>query len=328
MNLARLSRKTIDREADKSLPQARGYSESSGEGFEHHRSQHRSQQHGKSPQHTKSTAERHHDISIKNTAKHGTDKSARKNETGKRNVEEKSSQHNGKSSTSKTSKKKAEEPIESISTASPPKTSKKTTSNAGKQETRKDTSDSPKPSPRKTRLRSRTIDVPTVAARSTTSNVFVAKQINADSDSPKPEKRSRLRLKLPQMDGAHDVGKRKPRTKAVVKKSDDSSDEASSGSDFQPTSPKRSRSKVNLNRSKSKSKSTLNKSTTNSKKSIDRRVFSSEDETTIGDNTNSMDFWIEAYAEKEKKWIAIDPVKRKVDCVDFVRVSTRICRFS
>lgn len=65
-----------------------------------------------------------------------------------------------------------------------------------------------------------------------------------------------------------------------------------------------------------KSKSSANTSR------IDRRVLSSEEETEMSINlaasprkSKGIDIWIEAYSEKDEKWIAIDVHRGKVDCV-------------
>lgn len=177
-------------------------------------------------------------------------------------------------------------------------------------------------SPRKTRSRSRTAIIP-----NTNSNVTE----NSKVETPKGTSRARLRLKLPQLDGANDVKKgtnKRTKSNATTVKAE----ESNSDSDFAPSPPKRSRPKVDLNKSAAKSKakaSRRSKSTTKRNTSIDRRILSSDDEEQdsiedgISNNTNNMNFWVEAYAEKEKKWIPIDPVKKKVDAIDFIRVCTK-----
>lgn len=126
------------------------------------------------------------------------------------------------------------------------------------------------------------------------------------------------KLKLPQLDGAHDHddggSKKKARTKAKSR----AKPEHSSGddSDFEPTPQKKLRCKITPPKP-------AHKAVARTKK-IDARVFSTDEEADADTNTVKMNFWVEAYAEKEKKWITIDPVKKKVDCVDFVRVSITI----
>lgn len=128
--------------------------------------------------------------------------------------------------------------------------------------------------------------------------------------------KSKINLKLPQLDGGHDVVK-KGTKRANIKSKKTDSEESNSDSDFAPSPPKRIRSKVQSNKSGNQRKSNV----ANTSKNIDRRVFSSEEDVDQEEvNTDRMDFWVEAYAEKEKKWIVIDPVKRKVDCVDYIRV--------
>lgn len=123
--------------------------------------------------------------------------------------------------------------------------------------------------------------------------------------------KAKLKIKLPQLDGADDTAtKKKTKTKAKARsKQEDSSED----SDFEPTPPKRIRAKTTPPKPVNK---LLSKA-----KQVDRRVFSTDEETEDDKNTIRMNFWVEAYAEKEKKWVAIDPVKKKIDCVDFVKVS-------
>lgn len=121
------------------------------------------------------------------------------------------------------------------------------------------------------------------------------------------------KLKLPQLDGAHELLKKdKKRTKTKARPEQD--DGSNSDSDFAPSPPKRIRTKLPAQKPMNK---LLNKT-----KQIDRRVFSTDDEVEEESNTVHMNFWVEAYAEKEKKWITIDPVEKKVDCVDYVKVSS------
>lgn len=123
--------------------------------------------------------------------------------------------------------------------------------------------------------------------------------------------KAKLKLKLPQLDGADDIAtKDKKRTKTKVRsKQDDSSED----SDFAPAPPKRIRTKTAPQKPVNK---LLSKA-----KQVDRRVFSTDEETEEDKNTVRMNFWVEAYAEKEKKWVVIDPVKKKVDSVEYVKVS-------
>lgn len=124
------------------------------------------------------------------------------------------------------------------------------------------------------------------------------------------------KLKLPQLDGADDIpqkAKKRTKVKAQPKKDDGSN----SDSDFAPSPPKRIRTKTTMAKPVNK---LLNKA-----KQIDRRVFSTDEEFEEDLNTVHMNFWVEAYAEKEKKWITIDPVKKKVDCMDYVKVGVTVC---
>lgn len=64
---------------------------------------------------------------------------------------------------------------------------------------------------------------------------------------------------------------------------------------------------------------------TTSSSFIDRRVLSSDDNTEQSPKKNSkgIDIWVEVYSEKDKRWIAIDVLKGKVDCVeDVVKTAT------
>lgn len=140
--------------------------------------------------------------------------------------------------------------------------------------------------------------------------------------SPRKTRRqaAKLNLKLPQLDGAGDIPKKgTKRTNVKNQKPVDESDESSDDSDFEPSPPKRVRSKLPTKKVVKRRKSVNNNPNTSRK--LDRRVFSDEDDPEQDvPNTERMDFWVEAYAEKEKKWIVIDPVKKKVDCIDHVRV--------
>lgn len=128
----------------------------------------------------------------------------------------------------------------------------------------------------------------------------------------------KTKLKLPQLDGADDVPLKR-RTKAKVKSRSKKSDGSDSDdSDFAPAPPKKI--KTPVANKKPTPKRPVNKALARAKQ-IDRRVFSTDEELEEDTNPTRMNFWIEAYAEKEKKWVVIDPVKKKVDCVDHVRVS-------
>lgn len=122
--------------------------------------------------------------------------------------------------------------------------------------------------------------------------------------------KAKSKLKLPQFDGANDIPKetKKTRAKPRAKQKDISSDD-----DFDPVPVKKIRAKITPQKIENKNLSRA--------KQIDRRVLSTDEEFEEEPNTNRMNFWVEAYAEKEKKWIVIDPVKKKVDSIDHVRVS-------
>lgn len=134
------------------------------------------------------------------------------------------------------------------------------------------------------------------------------------------------KIKLPQLDGAHDTaGDKKSKAKAKTTKAKPrpkATDDANSDSDFEPAPTKRIRPKVTP-----PPKKPANKLVARAKK-IDNRVFSTDEEDVFEVvNTTKMNFWVEAYAEQEKKWITIDPVHKKVDNVDYVRVSVINCVF-
>lgn len=59
-------------------------------------------------------------------------------------------------------------------------------------------------------------------------------------------------------------------------------------------------------------------------KRTDRRVMSTDNEhdTNVVVSTKiKSDYWIEVFSEEDEKWITIDAIKGKVDCVDDIRVS-------
>lgn len=126
--------------------------------------------------------------------------------------------------------------------------------------------------------------------------------------------KAKTKLKLPQLDGADDIPQKKKTTaRAKAKPQPKYDDGSNSDSDFAPSPPKRVRAKITPQKP-------VNKTLARAKQ-IDRRVFSTDEEVEEDTSATRMNFWVEAYAEKEKKWIVIDPVKKKVDCVDHVRVS-------
>lgn len=81
---------------------------------------------------------------------------------------------------------------------------------------------------------------------------------------------------------------------------------------------------------KSKSTASTSKSTASTSKAADRRVLSSEEDeqkeivASPKKSKRGIDIWIEAYAEKEEKWIAIDVHGGKVDCAsDIAKKATQ-----
>lgn len=77
--------------------------------------------------------------------------------------------------------------------------------------------------------------------------------------------------------------------------------------DFQPTRPKKAATHAKLD----------------IVKKIDSRVLSTDDddERVVVSNKKKTDYWIEVFCEEDEKWITIDAIKGKVDCVDDIRVS-------
>lgn len=126
---------------------------------------------------------------------------------------------------------------------------------------------------------------------------------------------TRAQMKVPQFDGGHDLKKNETRT---AKNKSSKKNDSNSDSDFAPSPPKRLRTKAQPVKPGNRTKKLDSKANTSAK--IDRRVFSSDEGSDADLNTEHMDFWVESYAEKEKKWIVIDPVKKKVDCADHIRV--------
>lgn len=171
-------------------------------------------------------------------------------------------------------------------------------------------------SPRKTRSRSNW-------------HTSTASKSSSANEAPElKKKRSRLCLKVPQMDGASeklpskesaDSKKMRGRARTLCQKSSDSD------SDFAPAPPKRVRSKAaKLSEPAKKPKSKV----LDAVKRTDLRVLSTDDDDDDAKRMQkatkitAMDTWIEAYNEKDKKWTVIDPVKNKVDAIDHIRVNS------
>lgn len=64
----------------------------------------------------------------------------------------------------------------------------------------------------------------------------------------------------------------------------------------------------------------LSKPSTSKKKSLDRRVLSS-DEDSSGSRKIGNDFWVEVFLEAEEKWISVDLKKKKIHCIQQLYVS-------
>lgn len=172
------------------------------------------------------------------------------------------------------------------------------------------------PSPRKTRSR----------VRRDSNAATTSAQVNGDLPKNSMEKsgrsKSRLCLKLPQLDGATDKPPSKKAREPTKKPRKNS--ESDSDSDFAPSPPKRVRPKSVSTHFPQGAKPKL-KALENVKRA-DLRVLSTDDDDDSDAKTQkttkitAMDTWIEAYNEKDKKWTVIDPVKNKVDAVEHIRV--------
>lgn len=178
-------------------------------------------------------------------------------------------------------------------------------------------------SPRKTRS-----GLQRDANRATTSAQARKKNLSKPDEKPVRAK-SRMCLKVPQMDGASDkltsksaVKTKKP--KEAAKKPRKRDTDSDSDSDFAPSPPKRAFSKANSSAHFEQTKKPKPKALGTVKR-IDLRVLSTdiedEDERkTPKRKVTVLDTWVEVYNEKDKKWIVIDPVNNKVDAVDHIRV--------
>lgn len=130
--------------------------------------------------------------------------------------------------------------------------------------------------------------------------------------------------KLPQMDGNDDLIKTRPKRSSRLK-----ADREDSDSDFgpQPAKIKAPKPKKPVKSPHFDSNGKPKSKVLDKVKKIDLRVFSTDDEgdADVAANINketTIDVWVEAFNEKEKKWVIIDPVKNKIDATDHVRVSS------
>lgn len=155
---------------------------------------------------------------------------------------------------------------------------------------------------------------------------------NANPTVSSPKKRITRRLaaaSVPQLDGADDsdsncVPVKKPK---LTKKPDTTKSSTSSGR-------ARKISDEEFEHIPQKAFKKPENRTVNQLKTIDRRVFSStDDDVSSIDSPKSkksgrkkiVNFWVEAYCEKENKWLTIDVYRGKVDCVEKVKVSKMNC---
>lgn len=179
-------------------------------------------------------------------------------------------------------------------------------------------------SPRKTRSR-----VQRDANPATTSGQ-VSGELHSKSDKKPGRTKSRMCLKVPQMDGASDKlpsksGVNSKKAKEAARRSRKKDTDSDSDSDFAPSPPKRAGSKATSSTHFVQTKKPKPKAL-EAVKRIDLRVLSADEDDSDGRKTSKttkltiLDTWVEAYNEKDKKWIVIDPVKNKVDAVDHIRV--------
>lgn len=177
------------------------------------------------------------------------------------------------------------------------------------------------PSPRKTRSR----------MRHESNAATTSAQVNGEHPKKSLEKsgrsKSRLCLKVPQLDGATDTPPSKRADSKKAKgpaKKPSKNNESDSDSDFAPSPPKRVRPKSTSAHFPQGAKPKLK--ALDKVKRVDLRVLSTDDDDDSdmkmqkATKITAMDTWIEAYNEKDKKWIVIDPVKNKVDAVEHIRV--------
>lgn len=142
------------------------------------------------------------------------------------------------------------------------------------------------------------------------------------------KRQAEKKLTIPQLDGAHDDIKKtsSSRTTRKNKESKRRGSDENSDSDFEPSSSEKKKRPTPVQNLKIKSKKSSNP--LDRVKRIDRRVFSTDEEdnenaamNTSISNKKAMNFWPEVYCEKEKKWIAVDLVKAKVNAVQNISVS-------
>lgn len=172
--------------------------------------------------------------------------------------------------------------------------------------------------PRTTRSRSREEEAQKTASKPNLSKLSLKRKATDKSDestAPKVpkvvENKASTSRKREASSKADHVDKKKARVSKMSESSEDGSLKL-----FKMDKPSTSGAK--------KSKSSANTS------KIDRRVLSSEDDTEMSLNfgasprkSKGIDIWVEAYSEKEEKWIAIDVFRGKVDCVtEIVRNAT------
>ncbi|XP_055382574.1 DNA repair protein complementing XP-C cells homolog [Condylostylus longicornis] len=106
------------------------------------------------------------------------------------------------------------------------------------------------------------------------------------------------KLKIPQLDGANSLPKKKTLKEKVY------ADNSDTDTDFETSPPKKPK--------------LQNKLLSRVK---DRRVLSTDDEDAITNSKkkSGMNIWVEVYSETEDQWICIDLFKTKIHCVDSLR---------
>lgn len=133
---------------------------------------------------------------------------------------------------------------------------------------------------------------------------------------------------LPQLDGSDDLPRpvRKRPNLALLKTNTTSANsEDSADSDYiSPTPRKKPTPNVAANKLPKKAAHKVLEQVKSDDKR-DRRLLSTdvdeEDEAKPKRNDKAVDIWVEVYSEAEEQWMAVDLFKKKVHCIDAIRVS-------
>lgn len=143
-------------------------------------------------------------------------------------------------------------------------------------------------------------------------NTYKIPQLDGNDDI-KPKNVRKRKLYLPNNDNGAANIKNVPTKKLKITETKQNliPHTDSDDSDFKPsTSTKRMIKPINATKSKN----------VNKNKTIDNRLLSTDDDEENKKKKQGMDYWIEVYAEKEKKWVTINLFTTKVDNVDDIRV--------